>query len=149
MIRRIYVASSWKNPLQPEIVAALRAAGHHVYDFRNPRPGDHGFHWSEIDPYYRSWTPADYRRALAHPLAQASFESDSAAIDWADLCVLVLPCGRSAHLEAGYCVGAGKPLFILMLENQERELMYKFATAICLDVDDLLVQCDTVAGGDR
>ena len=33
---RIYVASSWRNKYQPEVVAALRKAGHGVYDFRNP-----------------------------------------------------------------------------------------------------------------
>ena len=32
---RIYVASSWRDPYQPEVVAALREAGHEVYDFRN------------------------------------------------------------------------------------------------------------------
>lgn len=34
---RIYVASSWRNKYQPEVVAALRKAGHKVYDFRNPK----------------------------------------------------------------------------------------------------------------
>ena len=45
---------------------------------------------------------------------------------WADACVLVLPCGRSAHLEAGWFVGAGKPLHILQLDREEPELMYRF-----------------------
>ena len=36
---RIYVASSWRNKYQPEVVAALRKAGHEVYDFRNPKDG--------------------------------------------------------------------------------------------------------------
>lgn len=45
--------------------------------------------------------------------------------------------GRSAHLEAGYFVGAGKPLFILILEKCEPELMYKMATAICLTFGEL------------
>jgi len=49
----IYVASSWRNTHQPSVVAALREAGHDVYDFRNPRPGDHGFHWSMIDPDWK------------------------------------------------------------------------------------------------
>ena len=47
---RIYVASSWRNTLQPGVVAALRGDGHEVYDFRNPAPGVKGFAWSEIDP---------------------------------------------------------------------------------------------------
>lgn len=36
---KIYVASSWRNQYQPEVVATLRAVGHEVYDFKNPRPG--------------------------------------------------------------------------------------------------------------
>ena len=32
----IYVASSWRNAYQPEVVARLRSEGHSVYDFRNP-----------------------------------------------------------------------------------------------------------------
>lgn len=34
----IYVASSWRCARQPAVVAALRAAGHEVYDFKNPAP---------------------------------------------------------------------------------------------------------------
>lgn len=133
----IYVASSWRNDRQPEIVAALRRAGHEVYDFRNPRPGNDGFRWTEIDPDWQRWTPEQYRQALTHPVAEDGFRSDFDAMRWADAGVLVMPCGRSAHLEAGYFVGAGKPLYILVSEA-EPELMYKMATAICLTVDELL-----------
>ena len=40
---KIYVASSWRNKYQPEVVAALRKAGHEVYDFRNPKDNPGGF----------------------------------------------------------------------------------------------------------
>lgn len=58
---------------------------------------------------------------------------------WADVCVLVMPCGRSAHLEAGWFVGAGKPTLIL-LENGEPELMYRMVGTnnICVSLIDLL-----------
>ncbi len=36
----LYVASSWRNTYYPEVVAALREAGHEVYDFHNPPSGD-------------------------------------------------------------------------------------------------------------
>ena len=32
----LYIASSWRNTYYPEVVTALRKAGHEVYDFRNP-----------------------------------------------------------------------------------------------------------------
>lgn len=44
---------------------------------------------------------------------------------WADACVLLLPSGMSAHLEAGWFSGAGKPVAVLAPEIREPELMYK------------------------
>lgn len=41
---KIYVASSWRNNRQPDVVKFLRDLGHEVYDFKNPKPGDDGFH---------------------------------------------------------------------------------------------------------
>jgi hypothetical protein len=113
---KLYVASSWRNPYQPDLVGILRQAGHEVYDFRHPPGGDHlGFSWSEVDPKWRTWSPSEFIAALDHPIAQAGFQSDFGAMHWADAGVLVLPCGKSSHLEAGYFVGAGKPLLILLV----------------------------------
>jgi hypothetical protein len=134
--RRIYVASSWRNLAQPGVVAALRRAGHEVYDFRNPGFEDKGFHWTEIDPRWKDWSPSQFRDNLSHPIAERGFQSDFDAMTWADTGVLVMPCGRSAHLEAGYFVGAGKPLYILLADG-EPELMYRMATKLCVDLDEL------------
>jgi len=134
---RIYVASSWRNQTQPTVVEALRMAGHEVYDFRNPRPNDKGFHWSEIDPGWQTWSPESFRLALEHPVAIDGFDSDFSAMKRADTGVLVMPCGRSAHLEAGYFVGAGKPLHIL-LSDGEPELMYKMATGVHTSLQELV-----------
>src|SRR6266446_8879904 len=104
----IYVASSWRNTLQPELVILLRQAGHEVYDFRHPAPGNEGFHWEAIDPQWQQWTPQQYREALQHPIAQAGYALDMAALTACDACVLVLPSGRSASYEFGRAIGAGK-----------------------------------------
>lgn len=128
---KVYVASSWRNPYQPEVVRALRNAGHEVYDFRNPKPGDSGFHWSEIDPEWQRWSPEQYGRALMHPLAVAGFESDMEALRSAEAVVLVLPCGRSAHLELGWACGAGKRSAVLMVQREEPELMYRMVDILC------------------
>ena len=136
---KIYVASSWRNQRQPHVVETLRRAGHQVYDFRNPRneDADTGFHWTEVDGGWKSWTPEKFRAALRHPIAQKGFTADLQAMEWADAFVLVMPCGRSAHLEAGWAIGAGKPTYIL-LSDGEPELMYKLATGLCLSVDELI-----------
>jgi hypothetical protein len=146
---KLYLASSWRNPHQPQLVDDLRAQGHEVYDFRHPPGGDHlGFSWSDVDPGWRLWEAEDYVAALEHPIAVAGFESDWAAMQWADAGVLLLASGRSAHLEAGYFVGAGKPLFVLLDRaeygsgrdgHSSIELMYRMATGIFVDRDDLLL----------
>lgn len=128
---KIYVASSWRNSTQQGVVGALRGAGFEVYDFKNPRPGDKGFGWSSIDPDWKNWSAAQFIPALMEPVAVAGFESDFEAMKWADACVLVLPCGRSAHLEAGWFVGQGKPVHIVLDDPiSEPELMYRMVTSI-------------------
>lgn len=133
--RKIYVASSWRNEQQQDVVAKLRSIGHDVYDFKNPSLGNTGFSWSEIDKDWKNWSEEQYREALHHPIAMAGFASDFNAMQWADTCVLVLPCGRSAHLELGWFCGQGKQTIIL-LDRMEPELMVKMVDHICLDLDE-------------
>ncbi len=130
--RRIYVASSWRNLEYPALVAELRAEGHEVYDFRNAPHGASFARWDEIDPGWTHWTPERYSHLVTtHPRARQGFDSDKAALDWCDTCVLLLPCGRSAHLEAGYASGQGKEVVVrLSPERFEPELMYLLCSAI-------------------
>lgn len=121
---KIYVASSWRNLLQPAIVSMLRNCGHEVYDFRNPAPGQNGFSWREIHPNWEQWTPQQYREALKHPIAELGFKFDMDALKACDACVLVLPSGRSASFEFGWAIGNGKRGAVVMFERCEPELMY-------------------------
>ena len=135
---RIYVASSWRNPYFPEVVNRLREAGHEVYDFRNPPHGGAGFHWTDIDPDAPNWTYAQYAEGLHHPLAERQFQADIDALTWADTCVLVLPCGRSAHTEAGWMAGAGKRVLAYIPEMVEPELMYKLFDGVAGSLEELV-----------
>ncbi len=117
---KIYVASSWRNVFQSEMVELLRAKGYPTYDFRNPATGGpvhedtptQGFSWRECDPNYRPGDLEAYKRMLQHHRAIQGFNADFAAMKWADACVLVMPSGRSAHIEAGWMAGAGKKLVV-------------------------------------
>jgi hypothetical protein len=138
----IYVASSWRNNYQQDVVLYLRSCGYEVYDFKNPAPGVRGFHWSDIDPDWKNWTPKKYREALQHPIAKEGFKRDKDAMDWADACVLVLPSGRSAHLEAGQMSGEKKLVCTYIPEDlrppeMEPELMYKLMEDPDLDEDHI------------
>lgn len=137
---KVYVASSWRNDHQQCVVNALRQAGHEVYDFMQPVNGVCGFHWSSIDINWKQWNTAQYREALNHHHAHHGFIRDFEAMHDADTCVLVLPCGRSAHLEAGWMKGAGKKVvaYIPPGEKIEPELMYKMLDGVFGDIEEVL-----------
>jgi hypothetical protein len=65
------------------------------------------------------------------------------AMEWADVCVLLLSCGKSAHSEAGWMQGAGKPTYVLLTDRQEPELMYKLFAGVFCRVEDLLEKLQT------
>ena len=134
---QIYVASSWRNAYQPEVVRYLREQGHEVFDFRNPPDGKGGFFWKDVDPNWEAWTTDDYIRHLGDEWSEYGFVRDRDAMLACDVCVLVLPCGRSAHTEAGWMSGAGKKVIAYMPEKQEPELMYKLFDAIVTTLDDV------------
>lgn len=130
---RIYVASSWRNTYQPEVVAKLRALGHEVYDFRGggdgwtPTEGEGGFSWKSIDGDWKEWTPEQYVLALDHPLAIDGFNRDMNALKRCDACIFVMPCGPSASMEMGWAVGAGKLVAAYIPGMREPDLMVKMA----------------------
>ena len=101
------------------------------------QPGNTGFHWSEVDKKWDKWDNYQFRTSLNHPIAQSGFDLDFNALREADATVLLLPCGRSAHLEAGFAVGQGKPLYIMLTGKEEPELLYKLAKAICVTTYEL------------
>lgn len=134
--------------------ALLRGASRafEVYDFKDPA---FGFSWKQIDPEWRSWDAERYLTALESDPAVKGYESDMAALESADLVILVLPCGKSAHLEAGWAVGAGKPLVIVLDERAfEPDLMYRMAVKITTKLEEavlwaLVFQAEANDGGDE
>lgn len=144
---RVYLASSWRNQHQPAIVDVLRTAGHEVYDFRNPGPGERGFAWSEISPAWQAWTADAQIGALDHPTAQHGLALDFGGMRWCSALVMLQPCGRSAALELGWAIGAGKRTAVLMRDGQEPELMIRLADYLTTSVDKLLEWLDATARG--
>ena len=145
----IYLASSWRNPLQPDVVAALRSRHFETYDFRHPASGNEGFSWREIDPAGERWTPEQFRKAMQHPVARRGYGLDIDALKRCDVCVMLQPCGRSAALELGYAVGAGKRTAALLSDGSEPELMLKMADRLFVDLEELLVWLQGLREGRR
>lgn len=123
---KIYVASSWRNIYQSIVVRLLRELGHEVYDFKDAE----GFHWSEIDEKWQTWTPEEYIKGLQHSCSNRGFNRDMEALKNCDVCVYIMPCGVSASLEAGWACGAGKRVFVYVPELREPDLMVKMAELV-------------------
>jgi hypothetical protein len=136
---KIYVASSWRSGFQPQVVDLLRRLGHEVYDFRGEGDGwgaggdgAGGFAWSEVDLNWLTW-PEDiprYIQGLNHPRAIEGFDRDMNALRRADVCILVNPCGQSAHAELGWACGAGKSTAVYCPAIREPDLMVKMADLV-------------------
>jgi len=94
--------------------------------------GEGGFSWSAVDPDWQKW-PEDisrYIEGLNHPLAIEGFKRDMGALRLADACLLVNPCGQSAHAELGWAAGAGKITAAFCPEIREPDLMIKMAGTV-------------------
>ncbi len=141
----IYVASSCKNTIEvPYLIQNLRrrlSTGTVIYNFLAPAPGVSGFLWNSVDPDHASWTHWAWLQAMKSTQANAGYDRNFRAMRDADLCIVLLPCGRSAHLEAGWCAGQGKTLFIYgpVVKHEtafpmwNQDLMYKLADGLFTD----------------
>jgi nucleoside 2-deoxyribosyltransferase len=121
MKRKIYLASSWRNPVYPLTVLNLREDGHEVYDFRAD-----GFRWDELHPAMPHLSVKGWLSVIReNKRAQDHFAQDWNALQEADTVVQVLPSGRSASWETGYALGAGKDTFLYIFPDErfEAELM--------------------------
>jgi hypothetical protein len=133
--KSIYIIGALKNWDIIPLAIDLETAGFEVFtDWITPGP--------EADTYLlkyakmRGWS---YKQALNSYAASHVFEFDKSHIDRCDIAVMVMPAGKSGHLELGYARGCGKPGYILFDQEPERfDVMYKFATDIFFHQVDLI-----------
>lgn len=133
--KRIYIIGSLRNPEVPKIASALRGLGFDTFDdwyAAGPKADDH---WQE----YEKSRGRTYAQALDGTAAKNVFRFDKANLDKSDAVVMVLPAGKSAHLELGYVIGTGKPGFIYMPPEDCRwDVMYRFANKVVNSIEELV-----------
>jgi hypothetical protein len=131
----VYLIGSLRNPRIPEIAKAMRDAGINVFDDWHAAGPEADDCWQQ----YEQARGRSYADALNGAHACNVFDFDKRNIDGAFAVVLVLPAGKSGHLEFGYAVGCGKHAYILLDGEPERyDVMYNFATGVLETVDQLV-----------
>lgn len=132
---KVYIGGSLANPEIVRLTSLLMEAGFDAFS-EWFTPG------AQADVLWRDYEMAlgfSYREALKRPAAQNTFHFDKKHIDECDVFVMVLPCGKSAHMELGYARGIGKDGIIYMPGEPDRwDVMYNFASAIVMNETELL-----------
>ncbi len=121
-LKKVYIIGALKNSDITDIANQLRP-NYDVFDqWITPGP--------EADQYLfeyakkRGW---NCKEALTCYAARNNFEFDKRHIDSSDIVIMVMPCGKSGHLELGYSIGSGKEAHILFDKEPDRfDLMYNF-----------------------
>ena len=142
---KIYLASSFHNKAVTPLADWLRkVTDYQIYDFYS----ENHFMFSDTDPNWKDWSLSDWLEQTKALAIKTGFKNDWQQLSTSDVCVLIMPCGRSAHLEFGYSLGAKKPGIIYYPTNKdhdETDLMHLMATAICVGRDNLKMIIDKIA----
>lgn len=136
-IAHLYLIGSLRNPAVPLLGNRLRAEGFDVFD-------DWFGAGPEADDYWQKYEQTrgrSYLDAINGAAAWNTFNFDKRHLDYCEGAVLLLPAGKSGHLELGYVLGQKKPGFILLDKEPERwDVMYRFAHLASPSVDCLIAQ---------
>ena len=150
-MKKLYIIGSLRNPRIPEVAAHIRAlTSFEVFD-------DWYGAGPEADDYWRAYEQSkghSYIEALKGYGAKHVFGFDKHHLDTSDGVLLVLPAGKSGHLELGYMAGKGKWTGIL-LENAEPDrwdVMYQFANHVFPNIEAateelIAIDCKQHQGG--
>lgn len=134
---KVYIIGSLRNADVRELAARLRADGHDVFDDWHAAGERADDEWTT---YYRN-RGFTMQQAIQSSFVKHIFDYDKKWLDWCDVAVLMLPAGRSGHLELGYIIGSGKPGIIYMDADHERwDAMYRFAYAVVKNEQELAQQ---------
>jgi len=140
--RKVYLIGSLRNPEVPDLGKVLRVAL--------------GEEWTVFDDWYAAGPEADdywrtypinrgdtYATALKGYAARNVQAFDRKHLNECTHAVLVLPAGKSGHLELGRCIGAGKRTIIFLDADYDRwDVMYGLADAVVSTEDELLKELE-------
>lgn len=139
-MKSVYIIGSLRNEKIPQVGNLLRANGYDAFDDWYGAGHEADDKWRDYEHLRgRSLKTSMYGYAARH-----TFEFDKTHLSRCDLAVLVMPAGRSGHLELGWFTGgcgtgAAKPGFILLDRVPDRyDVMWNFATDIFTSDEEML-----------
>lgn len=132
-MKSMYIIGSLRNEEIPEIAKSLRDLGFDAFD-----------DWYAAGPIaddcwksYEEQRGNTYKDALKGYAAKHVFEFDKYHLNRCDSALLVLPAGKSGHLELGYMAGLGKETYVLLDHPDRWDIMYQFATKVFENREDM------------
>lgn len=123
---KVYLIGSLRNPNVSVVADKIRELGFDVFD-------DWMAAGPEADDYWKKYEIArghNYEEALRGHAAKHVFSYDKGHLDASDLGVLLLPAGKSGHLELGYLIGQGKRGYIVLHEEAKLPVDWVWLTGI-------------------
>ena len=132
----IYLFGSLSNPNIITLTKRLRDEGLTVFSEWHSSGPEADMHWKN---YFKE-LGYSYKEALNSDFVNTAFNFDLDHMKQADIGVLVMPAGRSGHLEIGWMLGQGKKGYILFPDGEpERpDLMAKLATDVFFSTEELI-----------
>lgn len=137
---KLYLVGSLRNPAVPALANKLREYGFDVFDDWYAVGPEADDKWME----YEKSRGRSYREALHGYAARNAYSFDYEHLSEAAGIVLVLPAGKSGHLETGWVVGKGKPAWVYFPDGEPDrwDVMYQFIFEtggdVCFGIDELL-----------
>lgn len=134
-MKSVYVIGSLRNDKIPQVGNLLREHGWDAFDDWYGAGHEADDKWRD----YENIRGRSHKDALYGFAAKHVFAFDKHHLDRCDLALLVMPAGKSGHLELGYFVGLGKPGFIYFDNPPERyDVMHQFASNVFTSQDEML-----------
>jgi len=132
---KIYLIGSLRNPQVPQLANKLRQIGYEVFDdwFAAGEIADDAWRDYEIGRGH------NFQEALEGYAAHHVFDFDMYHLNQSDIGILLLPAGKSGHLELGYLIGQGCQTYIVYPEEPARfDVMYLMADKVFNSEAELL-----------
>ena len=133
-VKSVYLIGSLRNPQVVEIANYLETLGFDVFSDWHAASPIADDSWQE----YEKKRGRTYDEALRGYAATHIFEFDHYHLNRCHIGVLLMPAGKSGHIELGYLMGQGKPGFVLFDKEPDRwDVMYRFCEGVFFEIEAL------------